>query len=413
MMKKFGALFIVQGINYVSPLILIPVLTHRLGVAAWGKISILISLTVFSLVFIEYAFHLSGVRAVAQCKNDEEELNGLFVNVVGAKFILGLMFSTLSCILYFYFLSSYINEIEFLSWLLSTIAQSQTGAWYFQGQQRSVLGFGMEAASRLISTVLAIIVVHVPSDIWKYFISIAIGWAPGILFSMFRAHFFKSLSFFSIRDVYKLLVSGFNAFLLNAWGAFFVSMPTIVLSKVVSLEVVGYFSLADKIVRAMYGIYVPFHTYLFPKIARLAIENKDAAALYVARGLKVCIVSGILVSLSIFLLADNIIVFCFGVDFFPASSVLKMYSLMPTILVINSILVVQWMVNLSVERIYNKWNVIFGFLKLFLVAWLGVRFGAEGAVIAISSSDAACLLASYFSLKKIGLTPFVCELKNV
>ena len=82
------ALYGVQSVNYLLPLIAIPYLTRTLKPDGWGRVAFVQSLGMIAIMIVEYGFTLSASRRVSTRRHDREWLRGILGSVTGAKFFL-------------------------------------------------------------------------------------------------------------------------------------------------------------------------------------------------------------------------------------------------------------------------------------------------------------------------------------
>lgn len=405
-MRRLAILIGVQGINFLVPLLLLSILARRLGPAGWGKIALLVALSTFALAFLEYAFHLSGVRAVARLRGIPRELAALFSEVVAAKCMLALLFALPATVLFAVLFEGQLTWAEYLWWLLASLAQAQTPAWFYQGLDRPEVGFGLEALARLGAGLLSVVFVQAEGDVWLYFAFMAVSWLLIAGASWIHQSLGRNIRSVQWTRVRQALASGKESFLLNCYGAFFTAMPAVVLSRIAGLDVVGLYSAADRLVRALYGGFVPVQNHLFPKVAFLVRKDRGAAASIVQRGLVGAILGGCVIAALLYALAPTITPLILGERFAAAATVLRVFASMPMLLVLNTILVVQWMVNCGAEAVFNRCNLILGMLKLAGVAIFGYSHGAAGAAAAVVVCDALCLALVFLLLRRRGLSPW-------
>ena len=82
LLKNISYLGVVQGLNYILPLITLPYLVRVIGVEKFGVISLATAVISFFLVITDYGFNYTATREVALNKNNNEELVNIFSSVM-------------------------------------------------------------------------------------------------------------------------------------------------------------------------------------------------------------------------------------------------------------------------------------------------------------------------------------------
>ncbi|WP_170995631.1 oligosaccharide flippase family protein, partial [Escherichia coli] len=81
------ALFFMQLLGYISPLLVYPYLTRVLGISGFGQYAMAISITALSFIITDFGFALSGANWLAKNRNKTKEVKHYLSNVCLLKFI--------------------------------------------------------------------------------------------------------------------------------------------------------------------------------------------------------------------------------------------------------------------------------------------------------------------------------------
>ena len=73
--ENFVSLGIVQGLNYLLPLITIPFLFNQLGVENYGLVNFSFAFIQYFIILTDFGFGLSGTRYVAAHRDNIEKTN--------------------------------------------------------------------------------------------------------------------------------------------------------------------------------------------------------------------------------------------------------------------------------------------------------------------------------------------------
>ena len=81
-------LYALQGLNYLIPAAMLPYLVRVLGIEQYGLISFAQSIAQYFIIATDYGFNLSATRAIAQNRQDKEEVARVFWITISIKMFL-------------------------------------------------------------------------------------------------------------------------------------------------------------------------------------------------------------------------------------------------------------------------------------------------------------------------------------
>lgn len=92
--QNFLSLVMLQGANYVLPLLILPYLVRVLGAEKFGLVMFAQSFAVFLTVFVDFGFNISGTREISLARNDKAKTGEIFLSIMIIK--LGLIIISFS-----------------------------------------------------------------------------------------------------------------------------------------------------------------------------------------------------------------------------------------------------------------------------------------------------------------------------
>lgn len=292
-----------QGVNFIIPLILLPILVNNLGNEKFG-------LLIFAQVFINYfnllvnfGFDLSATRQISIHRNNDKRLSEIFYSVFFIRLIL-LLFS----IILLYFILKYIdkfNEFQEIYWVtfISVIGQFLFPLWFFQGLEKMKYITIINTLSKIFFLILTIILIKNEDDYIVAAYLYSFGFLTSGLFSIFLIYYKFPIKFLipSKRKLRFYFLESLHFFLSRVSVSLYTSSNVFILGLVSNYTVVGYYSIALKIYSALQSLYITISTALYPYMAK----NKDITLFK-----KLFI---ILVFINLFMLS---IVYTFEIDLF-------------------------------------------------------------------------------------------------
>lgn len=86
--KNFLSISLIQAINYLIPLFILPYLVKVVGIANFGISNYVLSLFIALKVIIDYGYNISGVKDIAEAKQKNSSISIIFSKVFFSKLYL-------------------------------------------------------------------------------------------------------------------------------------------------------------------------------------------------------------------------------------------------------------------------------------------------------------------------------------
>jgi PST family polysaccharide transporter len=386
--RNAAALYGVQIVRKLLPLIIIPYLARILGPTGWGLVAFMQSLAEFVVLVIEFGFSLSGTREIARNRSSASVCGEIVAGVLGAQCMLAFIGVTAALIVSQFVPLLHGNPRLVAAGLFYAIAQGFIPLWFFQGMERMKLAATLEACGRIVGLLSIFVFVHSQRDIW---VALAIqGVAPAFVtgvglvmayrvipfripvWSMVRATLARGWPMFVFRSAESLYGVG-NAFLLGLFAA-----PA----------QVGYFASAEKVSRAIFGLLNPIREALYPRLSSLAQHSPRGAAQLARAGGVIMVSGGVSLGATLYVAAPMVVRLLMGPDFGPSITVLRIFSVLPVLLSITHSVGLQWLLPHGREAEVNRVILSAGALNVVLATILAPRFAHVGMAWAVVFAEA-------------------------
>jgi polysaccharide transporter, PST family len=401
------ALYGVQACRKLLPLISIPYLARVLKPEGWGTVAFVISLGEFMALTIEFGFNLSATREIAQNRDSAERCGRIVSGVMASQCLLAGVAAGVVLLLQNHL--PILRDHPSLVWagLLYGIFQGLNPIWFFQGLERIRFAAAVEVIGKVCALGGLFLFVRRPEDQWQVlavqaapaFVSTAAGlWLalkcvrlcrPDL--PLIRQTLERSWPMFLLRSAESLYGVG-NAFVLG----FFASPAS-----------VGYFSMAERISRAIYGFMEPIREVVFPRLSSLAKRSKQRAAKLAQIGSTLMIAGGVILGIGIYLFAPLIIRLAGAGSFTPAVTVLRILALLPPLMAVTYSVGVQWLLSQGREKVVTRIMLGAGVVNLLLAAALAPQFAQDGMALAVVSAETLVCVSLFFAVRRI--SPFWIE----
>ncbi|WOI22392.1 oligosaccharide flippase family protein [Nonlabens ulvanivorans] len=272
--KNYGALVILQGLNYLLPLLIIPFLERQLGLEKFGLVMLAQYLMVFCVVSTDFGFNLTATREIALIKEQKGDYSIIYFKVFWARMILlVLVFLILMAVVFSFERFSQNWAVYLLSYGV-VIGQAIFPVWFFQGIEKMRLITIINVIAKVIFTVLLFLFITKPGDFLNVPIFNSIGFitAGVISFIMSLKHVsWRWPDFDGTKNFYK---ESFLVFSSNIASQVSVAANGLILGFFAGDAVVGVYSAFEKLILAAKNMYVPIYQAIYPYMSRKELKEK-------------------------------------------------------------------------------------------------------------------------------------------
>ena len=223
MAVNFISLVLLQGVNYLLPLISFPFLFRVLGVERWGLVTFGYSLMQYFVMFTDFGFNLSATKYISQHRSDPKAINDYLNSAMTGRFLLCLVSLLILLTLIGGFDKFRTDALFYLLYFGIIIGNVMFPMWFFQGMENMKYITVFNIIAKSLSFIPFFIFIRKPEDYMLVPVCYSFGFVLAGLVSLG-------------------LVCGNTA--------------------------VGYYSAAEKLYQAYNQLLTPFTGVLFPHIAK-------------------------------------------------------------------------------------------------------------------------------------------------
>ena len=386
------SLYVLQGLNYLVPLAILPYLVRVLGMRGYGILAFAQSFAQYFTILTDYGFNYSATRSIAKTRDDDALVSRHFCSVFVIKLLL--MSIGLLCLLVIVTLVPRFrdNADFFFVAYLAVIGNVLFPVWFYQGMEKMRYISAVVGSSRLLAAIALFIFVHHPQDTLLALLILSSGTLVGGLIGLILAfrHFQLRIQWPPLTDLKDALTEGWHLFVSTAAVSMYTNTNVFLVGLLAGNVEAGYFSAADKLVRAMQGLIAPITQAVFPHVSYLAAESKQRALRFAQKTL--FWMGGLTLAPCLFLLAlaPWVALVCFGHAGMPSVPIIRWIAFLPFIIAVSNVLGVQTMIPFGLDRPFSRILIGAGIFNV-LLAWpLIAHFRAVGAGIAVLSTE--CLV---------------------
>ena len=383
--RNLFSLFLLQGGNYLIPLITLPWLSRALGTEGYGTVGFVMAFVTYFSLLVDWGFNLSATRLVAIHRENRDERSRVFWSTLYARLLL----SGLGALLLFAILNLWpslnIDADFFWVGFLAVLGVGLSPAFYLQGIEKMGVMSMVNLTVRVLSIPLIFYWVHGKEDL-MWAIGIQSGCsllAPGLNLS---SHLLSGEVAFirpRLTEIRSSIKAGGPLFLSTASISLYTNSNVVLLGLLADSTAVGLFTAAQTVIRAGQGVFSPIAQALFPRMSHLFHSEPENAHLALRKCAVFQVALSAIFSVATFFLAPSIVKLLFGPIFAPATEVLEWLSPLLFLIGLSNVFGVQAMVPLGYNRAFTRILFLSGIINISLILPLSYCYGAPGAALSV------------------------------
>jgi PST family polysaccharide transporter len=392
-----NASWIVAGasLQRLMPFLVIPILSRRLGPDSFGEYIAAVALSSIVMQLVEFGFNLTATRKVAELsRTNPKEISRVLGEVIGGRLMIAF-----ALVVFLYIVrSSHQFGIQdprlFWSCVFMGVTVGSDFRCMFYGKQAvgylTFYAFGYA----LLSAFAIIWLVDEPNQMWLAF---AVPTLIATTSTGFSLHLLKpewGAVSITPHKAWEALRESWPAFLQRGMIQINSNINPIILSFFAPSTVVGYFGLAERLLRqaALFALN-PAQSTMVPHISSEQFTDAKRATRDFVFVWSSMLAASVVGGIFVFWLAPLISWFFVGTDISAAVLPLKILCLSPALMVINQFGFSLWLYLIDRQRANNVITLVYVFVSI-CVMTVGSKYaGHIGACFAIVVSQIALVLA--------------------
>lgn len=395
-----------QFASYILPLLTLPYLTMVLGPDKFGLTQYAIALITYFQIITDYGFNLSATREAAIYREDDAKKSEIFSSVMSIKLLL--------CILTFIILLLIVMFIpkfnaDLMVYILTfgmVIGYMLFPTWFFQAMEYMKYTSILNIIGKVIYTVAIFLFIHNQGDYLLVPIINSIGLiVVGIAgFYIAVKKFNIKLKIPSVKSIIYHLKEGWYVFISTVAINMYTTTNTFLLGLLTNNTLVGYYSIAEKIVLAANGLLNPISQALYPFVSRKTQDEKDEVNINFIRNLtKLMAIIGLILSAGIFIFAKPIILIIFGNAYANSVILLEILSALPFVVALSTVFGVQTMLTHNYKKAFSSITLLGGILNIVLAVILIFFYQQLGVAISFVVTETFITVAMFIFLQTHGI----------
>jgi Membrane protein involved in the export of O-antigen and teichoic acid len=344
---------VLQFANYLIPLLIIPYIVRVLGADVFGKVTYAQNIISYFTLIVNFGFDYSATREIAVNKENKIHITQIFWTVIKQKTVLLLLSFVGLVILYFTFYKVSSDFTLYLFVFLMNVGIVLFPTWFFQGMEEMGKMAIFNILIKGIGLILTVIFVKSITDYLIYPLLMSLTYIVfGIGALVYVIKHFEILYIKTEKSIGKnILKTSFPIFLNSLFVSLYTTANITVLGLYHSNYDIGIYGGAQKIIMAILMLTsMPINIAIFPRISREFEYSKISGLKLLKKAIIVVGLVSVILCLLIYFLSSTFVNVLLGTEFRESINLLKLFSVLPFFVIIASLLTVQGLYGMGLQR---------------------------------------------------------------
>jgi len=389
---------ILKVLNILFPMITFPYIARVLTASGVGKINFSLSVISYFILISRVGIPMYGIRECAKYRDDKKELTKVVQEILIINFVsLGIT------LIFFYVIlfnsKSLINYKNILMILSVNIISTTIGMeWFYQAIEEYKYITLRNIFVKVISLILIFSLVKEKNDYNVYAFILMISVSISYLYNFFHSRnyidLFKKHSNYNftrhIRPVFLL-------FAMSVSISIYTNLDKVMLGFLSGDEAVGYYTSANKMIKAIIILVTSLGTVLLPRISYY-IKNNEIAEVnkLINKSLNFILLMAIPAATGVFMLAESIIFIFAGGDYIEAITTIKILSPVIIVIAIGNLFGVQILISYGKEKLTLISTIVGAISNVSLNFLLIPLFKHNGAAISTLFAEFFVMITQFY-----------------
>lgn len=394
--KNFIFSAIHQILLIIIPLITIPYIARKLGSNMIGRYAYSFSITHYFVLFAMLGLNNYGSRCIARSRNKQKELIKTFCSIYYMQLVISIFF----CILYIFYILKSKNVISMMlfTYMLSTIFDIN---WFFTGIEEFKITMLRNISIKIISTIFVFLFVKKQNDIYIY--TLIMG--GSLLLSQIILWFFikNYIKFIKVnfKEIIVHLKPNLTLFIPVISVSIYKIMDKIMLGNMSTIEHVGFYESAEKIINIPIALSVALGTVMMPRVTKLITENNRKQALsYMEKSIAMGMFFSTSLCFGIMAISDIFVPLFYGRGY--ENCIILFNVLLPSCIFMSfsNIIRTQYLLPEKEDTIFMKSIIIGAIINIIVNYWLIPKYASLGTALGTLIAECTVCLYQTISIRK-------------
>lgn len=395
--KNLSYNVLLQVVLMVLPLVSIPYVSRILGAEGIGAYSYTLSLTQYFIIIGSLGLALYGNRQIAYTRDHPETLaktfwSILFLRILTTSIALGVYYVLFWNAKDFYVLRM-VQSIHIIASMIDV-------SWLFIGLEDFKRIVTRNLLVKLIGLAFIFTVIKTKDDVLLYtLINLGMSVFSSLIMWLYVPKLIQKVKI-EWKDIQTHLMPALHLFIPQIASQVYVLLDKTMIGLLSSIEQVGFYTQAERIVKAVLELITALGTVMLPRMSNIfAKGNHDQMVDYLNTSLKAVTYVALPMFIGIVGVAPEFVPWFFGPGYEPVILIMQMLASILLFVSLSSVLGVQYLIPANRVNEFTFSIVTGAIVNVIINYSLIPQWGAVGAVIGTFSAEAAVMLTQFFILR--------------
>ncbi len=399
--ENFISLSVLQGANYVLPLITLPYLVRVLGPEKFGLISFATVIVTYFQIITDYGFNFSASKDVSINRDNPKKIEEIFSSVMMLKITLAVTSFIILLISVHVFERLSREPLIYYISFGTVIGQLLFPVWLFQGMEKMKFITVINIVSKLIFSIAIFVFVRNENHYYIVPACNSLGFIIGGLISLVIVRYVLKIKFRfqNVAILYGYFKGGFHIFVSNISVSIYTISTTFILGILTNNTTVGIYTAGEKIIKAVQGLITPISQAIYPYIS-LKVKKSPLRSISIINKTALML-NSIIAILSILLLifAKPLASLVLGGQYTDSVVIIRILSFTPLFVGISNIYAIIGLYNFDMQKIVSKFVLLSASLHI-VISFILIHFlDYIGSAVALAFTELLIAICSWFFFK--------------
>lgn len=386
-----------QVVLMILPLVSIPFVSRILGPEGIGAYSYTLSLTQYFIIIGSLGLALYGSRQIAYTRDHPETMAKTFWSILGLRIL-----TTTIALFVYYILFWNTQDLYALRMVQSIhiIASMFDITWLFVGLEDFKRIVTRNLFIKLIGLALIFMLIRTQEDVLLYtLINLGMSVSSSLIMWIYVPKLVQKVKV-QWSDVQEHVKPALHLFIPQIASQVYVLLDKTMIGLLSSIEQVGFYTQAERIVKAVLELITALGTVMLPRMSNIfAKGDHDQMKTYLNSSLKAVTYVSLPMFIGIVGVAPEFVPWFFGPGYDSVILIMQMLASILLFVSLSSVLGVQFLIPSNRVNEFTFSIVLGAIVNIILNSVLIPRYGAVGAVIGTFSAEASVMLSQFLILR--------------
>lgn len=385
--KNFLLNVIYQGLTLVFPLVTVPYISRSLGVEGIGTYSYTYSIAYMFMLVGMLGINNCGNRNIARVRDDFKKRSYTFCSIYGFQLIINIAAIIIYCIYIFTFQSKY----RIICWiqLIYVVSNCFDVNWFFFGLEKFKLTITRNAIIKISSLVLIIFFVKTKSDLWLYTLIMAGSTLVSQLYLFSLLPQYVKFILPKPKDIFVYTKEILVLFVPVLAFSIYRVMDKTMLGSMSSIDELGYFENAEKIINIPVAVISALGTVMLPRMSYVLANESTNYKKFIRNSMRLTLMLSTAMTTGLIVISTDAATVLFGSGFEKSGAIISLLAVTVIASAWSNVVRTQYLIPIGRDSIYVSSTIGAAILNLLINIFTISRMGAFGVCI-------GTIVAEYF-----------------